>query len=231
MNEGAVRRHFLCVPLVEGVEPLVPELALVDQADLVSGFPFVGEEVLDGCHQMTDVGLRAELFEQLSAKRFGSLLAELDRPAEKPEERLVLDLVPTPLDEDPVSLADQSERLRAYANLSQRLYAPRELGETISETKPDGSRLPRHASAAKEAKDGQHNYDDDDDPDQAHVILSLGANDSKAEPPRFATCAAYVPVGSLPVEPGPASVEAAAGFLRRFRPPRLPRRVRFFLGG
>lgn len=32
------------------------------------------------------------------------------------------------------------------------------------ETKRDGARLPREASPAKVAKDGQHNNDDDDDP-------------------------------------------------------------------
>lgn len=67
-----------------------------------------------------------------------------------------------------------------------------EPGETTSETKLDGARLPREASPAKEAKDGQHNNNDDNDPKPGrHVILSLGACRLYGEPTRFATCAAY----------------------------------------
>jgi hypothetical protein len=45
-----------------------------------------------------------------------------------------------------------------------------------SERKPDGARLPREASPAEVAKDGEHNNDDDDDPKPGrHMILSLGA--------------------------------------------------------
>jgi hypothetical protein len=44
-----------------------------------------------------------------------------------------------------------------------------------SETKLGRARLPREASPAKVAKDGQHNKDDDDDPKPGHVILSSGS--------------------------------------------------------
>jgi len=39
-----------------------------------------------------------------------------------------------------------------------------------SETKLGRARLPRKASPAKEAKDGQHNKDDDDDPNPTHCV-------------------------------------------------------------
>ena len=46
-----------------------------------------------------------------------------------------------------------------------------------------GARLPREASPAKVAKQGQHNNDDNDDPKPArHVILSLGARQLYGEP-------------------------------------------------
>jgi hypothetical protein len=45
----------------------------------------------------------------------------------------------------------------------------------LTKMKLDGARLPREASPAKVAKDGQHTHDDDDDPQDRHVILSLGA--------------------------------------------------------
>jgi hypothetical protein len=49
-----------------------------------------------------------------------------------------------------------------------------------------GARLPREASPAKVAKDGQHNDDDDDDPKPGrHVILSLGACRLYDEPTRI----------------------------------------------
>ena len=61
-----------------------------------------------------------------------------------------------------------------------------------SETKLGRARLPREASPAKVAKDGQHNKDDDDDPKPGHVILSSGARaDSTARRTVLATCAAY----------------------------------------
>jgi hypothetical protein len=65
-----------------------------------------------------------------------------------------------------------------------------------SETKLGRARLPREASPAKVAKDGQHNKDDDDDPKPGHVIPSLGARaDSTASRTVLATCAAYAASG------------------------------------
>jgi hypothetical protein len=84
----------------------------------------------------------------------------------------------------------------------------RESGETTSETKLDGARLPGPASPAKVAKDGQHNNDDDDDPKPGrHVILSLGACRLYGERTRICK------VCGLRREPGPTpssgSYEAA----------------------
>jgi hypothetical protein len=42
-----------------------------------------------------------------------------------------------------------------------------------SETQLDGAGLPGQASSAEEAKEGQHNEDNDDDPKPGHVILSV----------------------------------------------------------
>jgi len=46
-------------------------------------------------------------------------------------------------------------------------------------------RLPGEASPAKEAQDGQHKNDDDDDPKNRHVILSLGACRLYGDPTRI----------------------------------------------
>jgi hypothetical protein len=81
----------------------------------VARLALVREHVLDRRDEAPDLGLGPELFEELASDRFLSLLAELDCSAEEPEERLVLDLVSAPLDQDPVALADQSERQRADA--------------------------------------------------------------------------------------------------------------------
>ena len=117
MRHRAVRRDFLCLPLVELVEPLVAQGALVDEADLVSGRASEREDVLNRGHEPADVGLGAELLDELAAERFGGLLAELDCSAEKPAEPLVFDPVMAPLDEDPVVAPDQRKRLRADATL------------------------------------------------------------------------------------------------------------------
>src|SRR5215207_1763012 len=64
--------------------------------------------------------------------------------------------------------------------------APRRVRRTTSDAKLAGARLPREASPAKVAKDGQRNDDDDDDPKPGrHVILSLGACRLYDEPTRI----------------------------------------------
>jgi hypothetical protein len=76
-----------------------------------------------------------------------------------------------------------TDAARRWRSKEERL---RRVRRTTSEAKLAGARLPREASPAKVAKDGQCNDDHDDDPKPGrHVILSLGACRLYDEPTRI----------------------------------------------
>lgn len=68
----------------------------------------------------------------------------------------------------------------------------------LAKRKLDRAALPRHASPAKEAKDGQHNKDDDDDqkPGRHGDSFRWERADSTVSSAVFATCAAYAASGT-----------------------------------
>jgi hypothetical protein len=87
-----------------------------------------------------------------------------------PADELIVVTLP---DEDAAWLEKGSAEAALKRFSSQSHASSSKTNEAAEE--PDRSRLPREASPAKEANNGQHNEDDDDDPKPGHVILSVGS--------------------------------------------------------